>query len=188
MREILFKAKRIDNEEWVEGSYLYCEKATTVSFRNEHYMLVFDGYGVAYHEIDKDTICQFTGLYDGTKWEDLTEEEKQAFYEEVCSEDGKSIKYQNFEDVKHLWKGKKIWENDVVNIHIFHEVAEGYGKHIREKGVICYDKIGMLSIAVDITDGIPCYSDILFQAEIAGIEFDIEVIGTKFDNPELLGG
>lgn len=64
MREILFRAKRIDNEEWVEGSYLYCKKATTVSFRNEHYILVFDGYGVAYHEIDKDTICQYTGLTD----------------------------------------------------------------------------------------------------------------------------
>ncbi len=71
-REILFKAKRIDNEEWVEGSYLYCEKATTVSFRNEHYILVFDGYGVAYHEVDRDTLCQYTGLTDnnGNKiWE-----------------------------------------------------------------------------------------------------------------------
>ena len=72
MREILFKAKRIDNGEWVEGSYLYCKNATTVSFRNEHYILVFDGYGVAYHEIDKDTICRYTGLTDknGNKiWE-----------------------------------------------------------------------------------------------------------------------
>ena len=64
MREILFKAKRIDNGEWVEGNYLYCKKATTVSFRNEHYILVFDGYGVAYHEIDKETLCQYTGLTD----------------------------------------------------------------------------------------------------------------------------
>lgn len=64
MREILFKAKRIDNGEWVEGSYLCCEGATTVSFQNEHYILVFDGYGVEYHAIDKNTICQYTGLKD----------------------------------------------------------------------------------------------------------------------------
>lgn len=82
--------------------------------------------------------------------------------------------------------GNKIWENDVVDIHVFHEIAEGYGKHVREKGVVCYDKIGMLSIAIDIADEIPCYSDILFQAEIAGIGFDIKQIGNIFDNPELL--
>jgi uncharacterized phage protein (TIGR01671 family) len=84
--------------------------------------------------------------------------------------------------------GNKIWENDVANVHVFHEIAEGHGTHVNEKGVICYDKIGMLSVAVDITDGIPCYSDILFQAEIAGIGFDIEVIGNIFDNPDLLKG
>ena len=66
MREIVFKAKRIDNSEWVEGSYLCCEGATTVSFQNEHYILVFDGYGVEYHAIDKNTICQYTGLKDKT--------------------------------------------------------------------------------------------------------------------------
>lgn len=71
-REILFKAKRIDNGKWVEGSYLYCKDATTVSFQNEHYILKFDGYGIEYHAIDKETICQYTGLTDnnGNKiWE-----------------------------------------------------------------------------------------------------------------------
>ncbi len=79
MREILFKAKRIDNGEWVEG-YL-------VETRHNTY---FDGYriidkdGINYDEldyydpsfisyvIDKTTICQFTGLTDknGNKiWE-----------------------------------------------------------------------------------------------------------------------
>lgn len=64
MREILFKAKRIDNGEWVKGAYIYCKGATTVSFQNEHYILVFDGYGVAWHEVVRETICQYTGLTD----------------------------------------------------------------------------------------------------------------------------
>lgn len=64
MREILFKAKRIDNGEWVEGSYLHCPKATTVSFEKEHYILWFDGYGIVWYAIDRDTICQYTGLTD----------------------------------------------------------------------------------------------------------------------------
>lgn len=78
-----------------------------------------------------------------------------------------------------------IWENDIVNIHIFHEIAEGYGKHIKEQGVLCYDKIGMLSLNIDSPNA-PCYSDILFQTELAGINMDIEVMGNVFDNPELL--
>ena len=83
-REILFKAKRIDNREWIEGSYLYCKGATTMSFQNEHYILRFDGYGVEYYAIDKDTICQYTGMTDknGNKiWEnDIVEKYYYKFY------------------------------------------------------------------------------------------------------------
>ena len=61
MREILFRAKRIDNGEWVEGfymafagkSYIYMEVA-------EHYY----GYTLRWFEIDSKTLCQFTGLCD----------------------------------------------------------------------------------------------------------------------------
>lgn len=57
MREILFKAKRIDNREWVEGFY--------VNYGNViHYILVRDGYGFAWYEVDTNTICQYTGLTD----------------------------------------------------------------------------------------------------------------------------
>ena len=65
MREILFKAKRIDNGEWVEGFY--------VNYRNViHYILVREEGILVWYEVDKNTICQYTGLTDkrGTKiWE-----------------------------------------------------------------------------------------------------------------------
>lgn len=63
MREILFKAKRKDNGEWVEGYYVYCRK--------RHYILPvlnkaigFDEREDEWVEVDPDTICQYTGLTD----------------------------------------------------------------------------------------------------------------------------
>ena len=69
MREILFKAKRIDNGEWVEGSLLnldsdsgYCyivptyETASTLPIKS----LILDRMKL----VDPETICQFIGLTD----------------------------------------------------------------------------------------------------------------------------
>lgn len=67
MREILFRAKRKNNGEWVEGSYhhqtdYYGDPCDT------HYIINgtatdMEGYGEHY-EIDPKTLCQFTGLCD----------------------------------------------------------------------------------------------------------------------------
>lgn len=62
MREILFKGKRIDNEEWVEGYY---QKRHDFLGNEEHLIFYVDGHTVWDHtEIISDTICQFTGLCD----------------------------------------------------------------------------------------------------------------------------
>jgi uncharacterized phage protein (TIGR01671 family) len=61
MREILFKAKRIDNGEWVEGNYV---KKYDLSGKR-HLILYVDNY-VRWKcvGIDPKTLCQFTGLCD----------------------------------------------------------------------------------------------------------------------------
>jgi len=55
VREILFKAKRTDNGEWVEG-------LPTIMWEQPHIMPM-DNENTAY-QYDPETLCQFTGLLD----------------------------------------------------------------------------------------------------------------------------
>lgn len=62
MREILFKARRIDNGKWIEGYY---QKRYDLLGNEEHLIFHADSYNVwEYAEIVPETICRFTGLYD----------------------------------------------------------------------------------------------------------------------------
>lgn len=69
MREILFRAKRIDNGEWVEGYYGIKAKETDME---KHYIMVstYDANLSSYPfyftdiQIDPETLCQYTGLKD----------------------------------------------------------------------------------------------------------------------------
>lgn len=69
MREILFKAKRIDNGEWVEGCYFV---SGGEHFIHAEYIESFCMPVVVNAKIIPETLCQFTGLTDksGNKiWE-----------------------------------------------------------------------------------------------------------------------
>ena len=59
MREILFKAKRIDNGDWVQGYYM----PRPNSPGRQRYYIVLVGEA-RWYEIDLKTICQYTGLKD----------------------------------------------------------------------------------------------------------------------------
>lgn len=61
MREILFRAKRIDNGEWVEGNYVKAELIHEDGY--EHYIIETMRRGKTY-EIDPETLCQYIGLKD----------------------------------------------------------------------------------------------------------------------------
>lgn len=73
MREILFKAKRKDNGEWVEG-YLFDDGMPKPKcyFIGGIIVKPYEGttcdewnvVGIDFYEIDPDTICQYTGLTD----------------------------------------------------------------------------------------------------------------------------
>lgn len=59
-REIKFKAKRLDDGEWIIGSFVVMKipalSKTTIG-------IVAEG-GATLHEVDPSTVCQFTGLTD----------------------------------------------------------------------------------------------------------------------------
>ena len=62
MREILFKAKRIEDGEWIEGYY---QKRHDFLGNEEHLIFYADGHTVWDHaEVSSETLCQFMGLCD----------------------------------------------------------------------------------------------------------------------------
>ena len=122
----LFKAKRIDNGEWVQGYLVYDN-------RDKLYRIIME---IQYStgtcittdnapRVDSSTICQCTGLKDKN--------------------------------------GKLIWENDIVNAVSSNSV----GEPIYVDGIVV--KVTDYNLMLNLY-----YSD------------ELECVGNKFDNPELL--
>lgn len=144
----LFRGKRIDNGEWVEGSlvtgvffrlgqeipYMFCPNLADYDcfedFSEENGIF----------EVEPSTICQYTGLKDKN--------------------------------------GKLIWENDIVDGHIKRGAA------FRSCVVLWNECKARFDIrAVDCNFPMTldeCVDDI----SVDGLDY--EVLGNKFDNPELL--
>ena len=76
-REILFKAKKLYNGEWVEGFYVrrdiyLSDIHDNLEIRQYHRIYRNENGRQEYHAVDPDTVCQYTGLTDknGVKiWE-----------------------------------------------------------------------------------------------------------------------
>lgn len=98
IENIKFKAKRLDNGEWIIGSFVVMKipalSKTTIG-------IVAAG-GATLHEIDTATVCQFTGLKDckGNEiWEHdlLQSQETKAIYEVVWNQGNTSFSLVNTE-------------------------------------------------------------------------------------------
>ncbi len=123
-REILFKAKRKDNGEWVEGQYVYITNPLTEDGKPIKH-LICNGTNIFNDLIDPDTLCQYTGLTDknGKKiWENDILRYSYDYDGSPFLKDGEEIKYRAGAVFWSEWRGswavcgrgnKKCTNNDV---------------------------------------------------------------------------
>lgn len=152
MREILFKAKRIDNGEWIEGSLIdldidsgYCyivqpyKKASILPI----IFLITDRMKL----VDPETLCQFTGLCDKN--------------------------------------GNKIWEGDIISYQRDNDDCPFPNKDTKKRfGKVFYQGFRSTFAIGMGRNGSRSINDDLWKYVQNGNR--VEVIGNRFDNPELL--
>lgn len=131
----LYKAKRIDNGEWVEGALFDGEKYCVIGQQIKFSPYIENECKIVGYMVDPSTICKCTGLKDKN--------------------------------------GKLIWESDVVR----KVDTNALGYHRERICTVSYEKSGYWNIITTLGDG---YWIGEFEKE------QLEVIGNKFDNPEML--
>ena len=130
----LFKGKRIDNGEWAQGALFNGESHCIIGQEIKFSPYTEHEYKIVGHEVDRDTICQCTGLKDKN--------------------------------------GKLIWENDIVR--------DEQGNFYKAFWQNNYYQFSWVCVKTDVFL-------IGTKWDLWSIKsFEIEVIGNKFDNPELL--
>lgn len=138
MREILFRGKRVDNGEWVEGNYEWYHKP-------EKY-IISNPYTGETKGVLPETVGQYTGLTDKN--------------------------------------GKKIFEGDIITTTTLdtgdeQKAVVGFGNFIDENNDDEY-----IGFYIEF-DGI---KTTITQLAMEEVKDRFEVIGNKWDNPELLKG
>lgn len=170
MRPIIFRGKTLSGE-WVYGNLITGNLGTRIREEIETNPTPENPGGnieVLFHDVDANTVGQFTGLYDATKWENLTEQEREGLVEKE-------------------WKGRPIYEGDILSFATRKEW--GYQKD---------GKIAYMLVVFGDTNVADCEIDdyLGFWAEYGCGQRDsirwhvkdhqAKVVGNIYDNKELM--
>lgn len=119
MREILFRAKRVDNGEWVEGSLIQCG-ITDKKF-------IFNKNDDA-NEVILETVCQYTGLTDKNS--------KKIFEGDIICSKYANAKYSEFIETVVFHRGKFCVEYKISEHgRSYAPLADGIQRIITDKSV-----------------------------------------------------
>lgn len=166
MREYLFRGFCKKENRWEYG-FLEWERESDekpdnliqyihTGFNNEGYEEFF--------KVIPETVGQYTGLKDSTKWEDLTEDEQKEWL-------SSKHEIEDRNNQKEDWNGKKVFEGDIL------KYTHSNGSSI---GFICFMDGAYILYKNEDSYDYMCIFEELDEKDKP------EIIGNIHDNPELL--
>ena len=165
-REILFRGKRTDNGEWIEGYYVPCSFGSWPCRPAIVNKADIENGEWHYEEVDPSTVCQYTGL---------TDRNGKKIFEGDILRQKTTDKFKQYNDFE--------WERYGIVRFGEHDFRPDYAGY----STICFYVESIKSVAINpLNHAIGGMSNGINQYYALDENYPYEVIGNIFDHPELL--